>query len=167
MAESPTMKRSVATAPIIVGTGTNAPDTAMEGTRNAIAEAACVRSQGPKQSNHVALLRHRQSTHRLLEQIGVRGKHLLDQRPAVRRQLAEHHARILAACPPSHQPALFELLDDIRRARASEENAIADLAEPQRSLVMQHLQDGKLGQAQPVLNQMRSDNLLERLKRAA
>src|SRR5256885_12387882 len=40
---------------------------------------SCVRSQGPKQSNHVALLRHRQSTHRLLEQIGVRGKHLLDR----------------------------------------------------------------------------------------
>src|SRR5467141_3940496 len=32
MAESPTMKSSVATAPIIVGTRTNAPNTAMEGT---------------------------------------------------------------------------------------------------------------------------------------
>jgi len=125
-----------------------------------------MRPQGPQQSNHVALLRHRQATHRLLEQIDVSGKHLLDQSPPLRRQLAEHHSRILGAAAPPYQPTLLEFLDDIRCACAREENAVPDLAEPLSSLVIQYLQDRKFGQAQSVLNQMRSNHPLERLQRA-
>lgn len=124
-------------------------------------------AEGPQQSNRVALLRDRQTTHRPLEQPDVSWKYLVDQRSAPRRQLTEHDSRILGACPPPHQPSLLEFLDDIGRARAGEENAIADLAEPQSPLVIQHLQDRELGQAQALLNEMRSDGPLERLKRAA
>ena len=124
-------------------------------------------AQGSQQSNRVALLRHRQPTHRPLETLDMGGKHVVDQGAAIRRQLAEHHSRILGTCPPPHQPSLLEFLDDIGRARAGEENAIPDLAEPQSPLVIQHLQDRELGQAQALLNEMRSDGPLKRLKCAA
>ena len=123
--------------------------------------------EGPQQSNCVALLRDRQTTHRPLKQPDVSRKYFVDQRPAPRRQLTEHDARILGACPPPHQPTLLEFLDDICRARTGKENAIPDLAEPQSPLVIQRLQDCELGQAQALLNEMRSDGAFEGLKRAA
>src|SRR5579864_4557662 len=75
--------------------------------------SARMHAQGSQQSNRVALLRHRQPTHRPLETLDMRGKHVVDQGAALRRQLAEHHSRILGTCPPPHQPSLLEFLDDI------------------------------------------------------
>src|SRR5882724_7932117 len=61
-------------------------------------------TQRSQQPNRVAFLRHRQATHRPLEPLDVRRKHLVNQRPPLRGQLAEHHARILPARAAPHQP---------------------------------------------------------------
>ena len=122
-----------------------------------------MQAEGPQKSACFVLLGNRQPRHRPLKPFHVNWKHLVDQRPSFRRQLAEYDSRILGACSPPHQATLLELLHDIRRTGAGHENPVPNLAKWQGTLVIQHLQHGELSQAQSGLNQMRPYRSLDRL----
>ena len=112
-------------------------------------------SQRAKEAAGLALLRQRQAGHRFLKPLHVDWEHLVDQRSSLCGELAEHDPLILIGCSAAHQTALLKLLHDIRRARAGHKDAVANLAKWQRTFVVQNLQDGKLGQAQTTLHEMR------------
>ena len=105
--------------------------------------------------------------HDLAQPIDVPWKDLVHQRSSFRRQLAKDHPLVFGAGPPTHQPALFQLLDDVRGARTREENPIADLPERQRTLVIERLEDGELGHAQIVLREVGPHPSFDRLVRTA
>ena len=102
----------------------------------------------------------------MTEPLDVAWKDLVDQRPSFRGQLAEHDSLVLGARAPAHQPTLFELLHDIRRRCAGQQNAVPNIAEWQRTLVVQHLEHRELGHAESALKQVRPDTSFERLQRA-
>jgi len=128
--------------------------------------AARVQAEGTQQSADVALLRDRQTGRDVAKPLHVNWKHLVDQRPSFRGQLAEHDSLVLSARAPAYQSTLLELVHDIGRAGTGHENPVANLAEWQGALVVQHLQHRELGQAQSGLNKMRSHPSLDRLQRA-
>ena len=74
-------------------------------------------------------------------------EYLVQQRPALRRQLAENDPLIFCARSPPDQTTLFKLFDHVCGARAGHEDPIPNLTERQGALVMsRHAGCGMVGQ---------------------
>jgi hypothetical protein len=86
--------------------------------------------------------------------IDVGREHLVHQGPPVRCELAEDDSLVFGGRSPSHQSTFFKLFDDVRGARPRDEDPIPNLAEGQSALVIQHLEDRELGQAQATIGEM-------------
>jgi hypothetical protein len=99
--------------------------------------------------------------------VDVSWEDLVHQRPSLRCELAEHDPLVFRRRSPSHQSTFFKLFDHVCGARARDEDPIPNLAEGQSALVIQHLEDRELGQAQATLGEMWPDAPFKRLHGSA
>src|SRR5207247_5787263 len=101
-------------------------------------------AEAAEQLGRGALLRRGKTSHHVTKPVDVSREYLVDQRPPLRRELAEDDPLVFGGRSPPHQATFFKLLDHVGRARPRDEDPIPNLAEGQWALVVQHIDDREL-----------------------